>query len=148
VTSAARFRLLLPRAIYDEMVAQAQAELPAECCGLLAGNVPTASELAKEVRVERRYELKNALESPTEYESDGASMFAAWRDRRERKLEFVAVYHSHPSSAPVPSRKDLERNYYGDTVVHFILSLAGPKPEMRGWWLRETDYEAAEWEIV
>ena len=30
-------RLLLPRRIYQAMVQHAQAELPNECCGLLAG---------------------------------------------------------------------------------------------------------------
>ena len=30
-------RLFLPRSIYREMVQHAQAELPNECCGLLAG---------------------------------------------------------------------------------------------------------------
>src|SRR5260370_2739731 len=33
------FRLRIPRNHYDAMVAQAMAELPNECCGLLAGLV-------------------------------------------------------------------------------------------------------------
>ena len=62
--------------------------------------------------------------------------------------EIVAVYHSHPSSEPVPSRKDLERNYYGDTVVHFIIGLAGAEPVVRGWWLTETAFAEANWQII
>ncbi len=148
VTTPPRFRLLLPRSIYEEMVAHAQAELPAECCGLLAGRLPETGEPQAMVIVEFRYPLRNKLQSPTEYESDPKNMVDATRDMRERGKDMIAVYHSHPISPPMPSKKDLERNFYGEALIHFILSLAGPTPELRGWWLRETDYEPAEWDMV
>jgi proteasome lid subunit RPN8/RPN11 len=125
------------------MIAHAQAELPNECCGLLAGTVG-ADGIA---RIERRYPLVNVLASPTEYESDPRSMFDAVRDMRQRGIDVVAVYHSHPTSAPVPSRKDRERNYLGE-VVHFIVGLGGEAPEVRGWWLGAEDQREAAWEIV
>jgi proteasome lid subunit RPN8/RPN11 len=59
----------------------------------------------------------------------------------------LAVYHSHPTSAPIPSRTDLERNYSPD-VVNLIISLSGSEPETRAWWLSEADYCPAEWEIT
>jgi [CysO sulfur-carrier protein]-S-L-cysteine hydrolase len=129
------------------MLAHAHAELPAECCGLMAGHPPDASNRPPTASVEVRYPLLNRLLSPTEYESDPKSMFAAKRDWEARGIDVVAVYHSHPSSAPIPSRKDLERNY-SEQVINFIISFAGPVPEIRGWWLRETDYEPADWEVV
>ncbi len=91
--------------------------------------------------------MGNALASPTEFESESRSLIAAHRDMRERQWELLAIYHSHPTSAPKPSKKDLERNYYGDAVIHLILSLAGPTPELCAWWLQETAYEEAEWLI-
>jgi [CysO sulfur-carrier protein]-S-L-cysteine hydrolase len=136
------FRLRVPRALLEEMINQAQAEFPNECCGLLAGTIG-ADGLA---RVERRYPLVNALASPTEYESEPRSMLAAEKDRRKHNLEFLAVYHSHPITAPVPSRKDRERNYMGE-VMHFIIGLRD-EPEVRGWWLTEDDHREAEWEVV
>ena len=69
------------------------------------------------------------------------------KDMRAQGLEIVAVYHSHPTTEPVPSRKDLERRYSED-VVHFIISLKDREPLMRGWWLREDQYAEANWEIV
>jgi proteasome lid subunit RPN8/RPN11 len=120
------FRLQLPRRLYAEMIAQASAELPNECCGLLAGT--------PDGRVVRRYPLRNVAPAPTrEYWSDGKDMCAANRDMRTSAIDTLAIYHSHPSSEPVPSKKDLERNYYGNTVVHFIISLMGKVPEVRGW---------------
>jgi proteasome lid subunit RPN8/RPN11 len=126
------------------MVAHAQAELPNECCGLLAGTIGKDGI----ARIERRYGLVNALASPTEYESDPRSMFAACRDMREQDLDILAVYHSHPTSPPIPSRKDRERNYMGE-VIHFIVGLAQrATPEVQGWWLAADTHREAEWDVV
>jgi hypothetical protein len=48
----------------------------------------------------------------------------------------------------VPSRKDLERNYMGDEVIHFIIGLGGDAPEVRGWWLASEEHREAAWEAV
>ncbi len=125
------------------MIAHAQAELPNECCGILAGTIGTDGI----ARIERRYSLVNALASPTEYESEPKSLFAAHRDMRAHGVDTVAVYHSHPTSEPVPSKKDVERNYTG-TQFHFIVGLKDAEPDVRGWWLTVEDYREAEWELV
>jgi [CysO sulfur-carrier protein]-S-L-cysteine hydrolase len=137
-----RFRLLLPTPLFEEMIAQARAELPNECCGILVGRLNGDRGI-----VERRYPLVNAAASPRDYLSDGESMFRAFRDYTERDLDVLAVYHSHPSSAPVPSRKDLEMNYSPD-VVNLIIGLQDEQPSVRGWWLTADDYREAEWECV
>jgi proteasome lid subunit RPN8/RPN11 len=148
VTSAGRFRLFLPRAIFDALIAQAQAELPNECCGLLAGKISTSPTHSPEIRIEKCYPLVNTLRSPREYESEPKEMFTASRDMREHELDLVAIYHSHPASPPIPSKKDLERNFYGDSVIHSIVSLVGGTPEVRGWWLLDKNFEEATWQIV
>src|SRR5262249_14613414 len=80
------FRLLWPEALYAEIVAQARAELPNECCGLLAGRiVDTPSGRAGQVV--RRYPLINAAASPVEYLSEPKSMFHAVRDMDRHELE-------------------------------------------------------------
>jgi proteasome lid subunit RPN8/RPN11 len=66
---------------------------------------------------------------------------------RERGLEILAVYHSHPAAPPVPSRTDLARNYYPDAVT-LIVSLTTTPPTVRGWWLTDRDYREAEWEVI
>ena len=136
------FRLLLPTQLLADMIAQAQAELPYECCGMLAGRVEGGAGI-----VEARYPLVNAAASPVEYLSDPQSMFEADRARRRDGLEFLAVYHSHPTSEPIPSRTDRERNYSED-VVNFIISLKGGEPEVRGWWLTAEAFREADWEVL
>jgi proteasome lid subunit RPN8/RPN11 len=122
------------------MIAQAVAEAPLECCGVLAG--PPAGE-GEDRRVTVRYPLINALASGTDYESEARGMFNAMKDMRQNGWDVVAVYHSHPTSPPIPSRKDRERNY-SERVVNLIISLQSAKPEVRGWWLTERDYREAE----
>src|SRR5262245_17238518 len=95
-------KLQIPGRLHAEMLAQAVAELPNECGGLLAG---------RDGRVTHRYPLTNALASPVRYESDPKELFAAEKDMRRQGTELLAIYHSHPTSEPVPSRTDLERNF-------------------------------------
>ena len=96
---------------------------------------------------ERIYPLVNAAASPVLYESEYQSIKAAYLDMDRRHLDFIAVYHSHPTSAPVPSKTDLERNV-SEEVVNLIVSLAESPPLVRGWWLTATEFREAEWEVV
>ena len=139
---SAPFRLLIPRDLYAAMLAHARAGLPAECCGLLAGTVADGVG-----RVTQHLPLANALASPTEYESEPRSMLAAHKAMRAAGTEVLAVYHSHPTTDPVPSRRDLERNY-DERVVNLIIGLRGPEPEVRGWWLTADSAREATWEVV
>jgi proteasome lid subunit RPN8/RPN11 len=138
------------------MVAQAKAELPNECCGLLAGLVhhpelvDAAPEDWKDVRIGLvmcRYALVNNAASPREYLANDRVLFNAYRGMRARGLELLAVYHSHPVTDPVPSKTDLERNYF-EEVMHLILSLKTESLVMRGWWLGEKEYREAEWLVA
>ena len=149
MTSSTPFRLQLPRQLYDEMVKQAVAELPNECCGLLCGQLLADAAVAEGMvgRVRQRYPLLNAAASPREFLSDPKSMFEAIRDMRRFGDEILAVYHSHPTSEPIPSRTDLERNYSPD-IVSLIISLNAADPFVRGWWLTETGFKEAVWGLI
>jgi len=82
------FRLLVPRSLLEGLIAQAVAERPNECCGLLAGvreeGKMGEGSAATIGRVLRRYPLVNALASPREFLSDGRSMLDADKDMRLR----------------------------------------------------------------
>jgi [CysO sulfur-carrier protein]-S-L-cysteine hydrolase len=144
VNTSGRFLLQIPRNLFDEMLAQALAERPNECCGLFAGRIGADGALGE---VTQRYPLINELKSPSEFVSEPRSMFAAVKEMRRHGIEVLAIYHSHPSSEPVPSRRDLERNWWPN-VVNLIVGLAGEAPEVRGWWLTESRYHPADFEIV
>jgi proteasome lid subunit RPN8/RPN11 len=123
------------------MVAQARAELPNECCGLLAGT--------PDGRVTHRFPLVNVAPDPQrEFLSDNRGMLDAHKAMRTARIEPLAIYHSHPTSAPEPSRTDRERSYYGTTVVNLIISLHGSAPTVRAWWITENESWEADWELL
>jgi proteasome lid subunit RPN8/RPN11 len=145
----APFRLLLPRELHDAMLAQALAERPNECCGILAGTwEPAAAGQPRRAIARRRYPLGNEAASPSEYLAAPSDLCHAFRDLHAQGLEHLAIYHSHPTTEPVPSRTDLERNYYGPEVMFLIISLKGESPTLRAWWLDENSYREAEWELI
>lgn len=122
-------QLVLPDLLKTEIINHAQSTLPNECCGLLAGVIVDGVGVVTE-----RYPVRNDAASPTAYLSNPQDMIAAFRAMRNDRLELLAVYHSHPSSPPNPSPRDLEQNTYGETVVHVIVGLADTVPVVRGWW--------------
>jgi len=136
-------RLLIPPAILDAVVAHARSESPNECCGLLAGVIE-----GDDGRVTQHLPLVNELASQTEYFSEPRSMIAAMKATRAAGTEVLAIYHSHPASEPVPSKKDIERNYWGETAVHVIIGLGSDEPEVRAWWIGEEGYREVQWEFI
>jgi proteasome lid subunit RPN8/RPN11 len=129
------------------MIRQAIQELPNECCGLLAGRVVTDATGEAVGLVEARFPLVNELASPAEFFSEPRSMFEAMRAMRERRLDTLAVYHSHPSTEAVPSSKDRARSY-DPGVMSLIVSLQAEQPHVQAWWLRENEHEQGQWELV
>jgi proteasome lid subunit RPN8/RPN11 len=96
------------------MIAQARAEAPQECCGLLIGTAEAIAEARP---------ARNLRASPTRYLLDPQAHFRAMREARERGLAVVGAYHSHPTSAAEPSETDLrEASYPG--FLYVIVSLA------------------------
>ncbi|MBA4191200.1 MAG: hypothetical protein C0467_24735 [Planctomycetaceae bacterium] len=128
-------RLAIPDLLLEEVIEHARTAQPLECCGLLAGHIAEGVGT-----VTTRFTVGNDAASAMEYESNARDMLFAFRTMREHGLELLAIYHSHPTSPPVPSRRDIERNTYGETAVHVIVGFASATPVVRAWWLTETGY--------
>ena len=108
----------------EDIVAHARAEAPRECCGLLIGTRD---------RVERAFRTRNALYSRTRYQVEAADHFEALRTARSAGFSVVGAYHSHPTSPPEPSPRDVDEAAYDD-FIHVIVGLAPPaSPEVRAY---------------
>jgi proteasome lid subunit RPN8/RPN11 len=105
--------LISPTAIAD-MLAHAREEAPRECCGLLVG---TGETVVRSVRA------RNLDTKATRYLIDPEDHFAAIRAARAERLEVIGAYHSHPSSAPVPSPTDIAEANSGPEFLYVIVSL-------------------------
>jgi proteasome lid subunit RPN8/RPN11 len=130
--------LLIPRSIHDAMVNHCLREAPFECCGILGGVAGAVSSF---------HPLRNSLASETRYEADSRDVIEAVVSLRRRSAEILAIYHSHPKWQAVPSRTDMETNYYGD-IPRIIVSLLGPEPEVRAWRLGTDSYTEVPFRVL
>jgi proteasome lid subunit RPN8/RPN11 len=92
--------LRITRDQLQQIITQARAEAPNECCGILAGH----GEVVEEV-----FPVRNKDESPKTYLMDPMEQHHADLMIGERGWEWVGVYHSHPATEAYPSRTDRER---------------------------------------
>jgi [CysO sulfur-carrier protein]-S-L-cysteine hydrolase len=104
--------LVIPKDLYDKIVAHARADHPDEACGVLAG--PAGSD-----RPERFIPMTNAARSPTFYEFDSTEQFQVWKQMDDNDEEPVVLYHSHTATEAYPSRTDV--SYASEPGAHYVL---------------------------
>ena len=110
--------MVVPDVIREELRAHAAEEAPNECCGVIVFRDGVA---------ERYVRGRNKLASPYRYELeiDPAIWFL------EDEGYELAVFHSHPETAPVPSRTDRERAGLWAGRAFLIYGVA--RDELRAW---------------
>lgn len=79
----------------------------------------------------------NIAEAATRrFEIDPAELLALHRSCRERGLEVVGYYHSHPDGKPQPSELD-RRQAWPETSYLIVVVDRGEAGEVRSWRLRD-----------
>jgi proteasome lid subunit RPN8/RPN11 len=82
----------------DEMVDHAIADLPNECCGVIA---------AKDSRAVKLYRTRNAEASPFRYSIHPEDLLHITREVDDNDWEVFVIYHSHVASEAYPSPTDV-----------------------------------------
>ena len=109
---------MIPADIRAELASHARAEAPNEACGLI---------VLRDGRAERYVRGRNTLASPYRFQLDVDP--DAWF-LEDDGFE-LAVFHTHPETAPVPSRTDLENVGLWAARPYVIYSLA--RDELAAW---------------
>ena len=108
----------LAQAIVDHAIA----DLPNECCGMIAGAGDDATRVLR---------ASNSEGSPFMYVMDPQEQLRIMDDIEDSGEELLATYHSHTRSAAYPSRTDVELAFFPDTL-YLIVSIADrDAPEIR-----------------
>lgn len=107
----------------DEIVAHAKDGFPDEVCGLLAGRNGV---------VQRLFRITNIDKSSISYMMEPAEQFKAFKEMRQKGMELLAIYHSHPTSAAQPSRTDVSLAYYPEAVYVIASMQKAGSPEING----------------
>jgi proteasome lid subunit RPN8/RPN11 len=122
--------VVIPPAVRDEIAAHAREEAPNEACGLLLLDGDVAVEYVRGT---------NADESPYRF-----TLYIAperWADIGDTELG-QAVVHSHPSSAPRPSRTDVENVGLWEGQPYLIYSVRAD--DLAAWTIRDGEISPLE----
>jgi len=89
------------------MVAHARASYPNECCGAMLGSTDGETKLVRE-----SIALQNAFEGAQAvcYELRPEDLLAADKAARERHMDLIGIYHSHPDCDAYFSTTDLQNS--------------------------------------
>ena len=88
----------ISRSLVDEIVANAKADLPNECCGMLTGQGGT---------VLKSYRMSNVEASPFRFSMDPGELVRVDTEAGDIGWDLIAIYHSHTGSEAYPSDTDV-----------------------------------------
>jgi proteasome lid subunit RPN8/RPN11 len=119
-----------------EIRGHGERDYPFECCGLLLGNF---EEEGRKVVVET-YPISNAREEEAKrnrFLIQPEELLRGEKYAREKKLDVIGFYHSHPDSPAVPSQYDLEHAW--PTYSYIIVAVNDERSEDLWSWEMELD---------
>jgi len=121
------------------MVAHARRTYPNECCGAMLGSIADDS---KTVRAAMALENAFAGAQAARYELRPEDLLAADRAARQRNLELIGIYHSHPDCDAYFSVTDLKNSCPWYSFV--VLSIRDGEFDHANSWLPNPEQTAAE----
>ncbi|MCP3029093.1 Mov34/MPN/PAD-1 family protein [Halobacillus sp. A5] len=112
--------LIIPMDIYNDMIKLGRMSLPYEVCGLLTGfrsTIYTNWPLVNEAKSVHRFFVSQSVVEQT------------LKRIEEKSEEVLAVYHSHPTTSPIPSSYDIE--HHDNEVKMIIISYKNNPPAVK-----------------
>ena len=95
--------LVISQALHRQLMAEAAAAYPNECCGLIEG-----ARTGDAIEAVTLHPTRNLASTPDRFEIDPAEHFRLLRCLRGTGREIIGCYHSHPGGRAVPSPRDRE----------------------------------------
>ena len=128
---------------WKEMVNHAQVAYPNECCGAMIGSIETTAD-GDEKTVVYALALDNASAGSqrARYELRPEDLLRADREARERKLDLIGIYHSHPDCGAYFSETDLKNSCPWYSFV--VLSVQNGVFDHANSWLPNAEQTQAE----
>ena len=137
------------KAQLDSIRAHAAREYPSECCGVLLGEVEDGGKMVTEVVPLRnlRHDPSRAQEllpvddqgretDKNRFLIDPLDQLRVEKDARQRGLEVLGYYHSHPDHPARPSVYDRDHAWPWYSYVIIAVERGAPK-ELTSWVLAE-----------
>ena len=121
-------------------------DYPFECCGLMLGRFDAAGRKV----VTETYQISNAREEEAKrnrFLIRPEELMRGEKYAREKGLDVVGFYHSHPDDRAVPSQYDLEHAW--PTYSYVVVAVEnGRAADLRSWEMKSDRSQFDEEEIV
>ncbi|WP_194287339.1 Mov34/MPN/PAD-1 family protein [Gracilibacillus oryzae] len=122
--------ILFSKGIFNEMIQHGMECIPYEACGLLSG---------KENHVITIWPLKNERKSQKQFFVSEKIVEQTLKEI-EKSGEFLqAIYHTHPTTSPIPSSVDLA-NHADENIAMVIISYKQKTPLVKWYVLMHKQY--------
>lgn len=128
-----------------QMRAHGERDYPFECCGLMLGRFADGHK-----QVIETYPISNAREEEAKrnrFLIRPEELMRGEKYAREKALDVVGFYHSHPDERAVPSQYDLDHAW--PTYSYIVMSVEqGRAADLRSWEMESDRSRFNEEEIV
>jgi len=123
--------IIIGRESTEEIRAHGARDYPYECCGLLIGRF----EADGRKNVLETFAISNAREEAAKrnrFLIQPEELLRGEKYARDKKLDVVGFYHSHPDSPAVPSQYDLEHAWPQYSYI-IVSTTRGETGDFRSW---------------
>lgn len=129
----------ISKPLYDQVINHCQKQLPYEACGLLAGT--------NQNDVLSIWPLENENKSRIRYYVSKKVVNKTLNQIASKGQKVLAIYHSHPKTAPYPSYTDI-RHHPDEDVKMIIISFKKNIPQLRCFAINAPTYEQYPFHII
>ncbi|MEH1873622.1 M67 family metallopeptidase [Nostoc sp.] len=127
----------------------AESTYPEECCGIILGYLASGGKIVVEViPTENAWNTEAVAEFAGEHTAESKRrqyaiapevMLKIQREARNKSLNIIGIFHSHPDHVAIPSECD--RLYAWQGYSYIIVSVQNGKAgELQSWSLDDTDH--------
>jgi|SRR5215471_3302528 len=128
--------LKVPKELVRRIEAHGEETYPYECCGAILGREREGAGAAREVVDLMPLENRRNDSPRNRFEVTPDDVRMAEQAAREKKIDLIGWYHSHPDCAAVPS--EFDRDHAWPWYSYIIVSVEQRKArDMRSWRLQD-----------
>ncbi|SHN07075.1 Proteasome lid subunit RPN8/RPN11, contains Jab1/MPN metalloenzyme (JAMM) motif [Gracilibacillus kekensis] len=125
----------IPNNIYQKIIEEGEKQLPYEACGFISG---------QNNKVRSFWPLVNEIRSRHRFFVSKSKVHQKIQEIHNTREQLYAVFHSHPTTAAIPSSYDL-RNHPVDSIDMVIVSYKLDSPQLKWFQIDQSSYKNISW---
>ena len=134
------YSIRIAQPVLLSLLAESRRDSSRECCGFLAGRDGAITTI---------FPAHNIHPTPaTAYEIAPKELFRLFREIREQGLDFLGIYHSHPTGENSLSPTDIELAFYPDAAYFIISPRLNVNKHVRAFRIRNGAVEELNLEVI